>query len=89
MQSPETLGGGALSKWELVENADLRVSRWKVSCLRHEFPFNAEKKLLNRFKIPLGSISYGPIWLALESMEAIQPVEISLLAKNQLPAEFC
>ena len=58
----------------------------------NEFSFNAEKKLLNRFKNPLGSVSYGPFWLALESMEAIQRVEISLLAKNQFqpaPAEFC
>ena len=52
--------------------------------IRHEFPFNAEKKLLNGSKIPLSTISYGPVWLANKSMEAIQPVEISLLAKTGL-----
>ena len=81
-----------MAEWALVENADLSSDHWKVSRCCPQFGFNAEKKLLNRFKNPLGSVSYGPFWLALESMEAIQPVEISLLTKNQFqpaPAEFC
>ena len=67
--------GGAVAEWALVENADLSSDHWKVSRCCPQFGFNAEKKLLNRFKNPLGSVSYGPFWLALESMEAFGLLE--------------
>ena len=60
----------------------------ELDAIRHEFPFNAEEKLLNRFKFPLDIISYGPIWLALESMEAFELLETVCFVKSVQPAPW-
>jgi len=59
-----------------------------------EFPFNAEKKLLKRFRIPLDLILYGHSWLVNKSMEGIQSAKIPLPAKNRsqgwlIKAQLC
>ena len=50
------------------ENAEYEIFPSKVSFLCNEFPFNADKKLLKRFKIPLNLILYGHYWLVNKSM---------------------
>ena len=73
-----------------METSFLRENRFQNSGARnsHRFVFNADKKLVKRFKIPLRLVSNDSSWLLFKSMEAFQLFQTVHFPKSVQPAPW-